>query len=64
MPEESVGISISSISSLIIFIALVIFLLAVVAPGFRNWIKTLMLYITSFMSQMFQKICPFCYTWM
>lgn len=61
MPEESIQISISAVSSLIIFLVVLFFIAAVAYPGFKGWLKSLVLYIYGFLMAIFTRVCPECF---
>lgn len=61
MPEESVQISISAVSSMIVFVVILFFIAVVVYPGVKGWLKSLLLYIYGFLMAIFTRVCPACF---
>jgi len=55
MAEEGVTVSVSAI---LLFVMFVMFLLAFIFPGFRNWISTLVVYIQTLVMAIINKIAP------
>ncbi len=61
MPEESVQISISAVSSIIIFVVVLLFIAVTVYPGVKGWLKSMILYIYGFLMAIFTRVCPACF---